>query len=180
MGGEGDNRGGDGWMASPTQWVWVWASSRRWWRTEKPGMLQSMGSQRVGHDLATEQQPPPTPEMFEWAQQEITGIICRRSVVHSKPKVYRQSTVTPGCTWPCHKWEASSPERERDCHNVPRVLPWALAPPLSDISSILWTAMQTDSIFKNFIYLFIWLCWVLVAACGIEFLNLGLNPGLLQ
>ena len=42
-GGEGDNRGWDGWMASPTQWTWVWASSRSWWLTGKPGMLQSMG-----------------------------------------------------------------------------------------------------------------------------------------
>ena len=40
---EGDNRGWDGWMASPTQWTWVWASSRSWWLTGKPGMLQSMG-----------------------------------------------------------------------------------------------------------------------------------------
>ena len=52
---EGDDRGGDGWMASPTQWTWVWASSGRWWRTGKPGVLQ-MGSQRVGHDWVTEQQ----------------------------------------------------------------------------------------------------------------------------
>ena len=44
-GGEGDDRGLDGWMASPIQWTWVWASSRRWWRTGKPGVLQSMGSQ---------------------------------------------------------------------------------------------------------------------------------------
>ena len=45
-GGEGDDRGWDGWMASSTQWTWVWASSRRWWRAEKPGVMQSMGSQR--------------------------------------------------------------------------------------------------------------------------------------
>ena len=51
---EGDNRGRDGWMASQTQWTWVWTSSRSWWWTEKPGMLQSIGSQRVGHDWATE------------------------------------------------------------------------------------------------------------------------------
>ena len=54
--GEGEDRGWDGWMASLTQWTWVWISSRRQWRTEKPGVLQSMGSQRVGHDWATEQQ----------------------------------------------------------------------------------------------------------------------------
>ena len=55
-GGEGGDRGWDGWMASPTQWTWVWARSRRWWRTGRPGVLQSMGSQRVGHNWATEQQ----------------------------------------------------------------------------------------------------------------------------
>ena len=54
--GEGDDRGQDGWMASPTQWTWVWASSRRWWKTGKPGVLQSMRSQRVEHEWATNQQ----------------------------------------------------------------------------------------------------------------------------
>ena len=44
-------------MASPIQWTWIWANSWRWWRTEEPGMLQSMGSQRVGHDWASKQQP---------------------------------------------------------------------------------------------------------------------------
>ena len=44
----------DGWMASLTQWTWVWVSSRSWWWTGKPGMLQSMRSQRVRHDWATE------------------------------------------------------------------------------------------------------------------------------
>ena len=49
-GGEGDDRGWDPWMASPTQWTWVWVSTGRWWRTGKPGMLQFMGSQRIGHN----------------------------------------------------------------------------------------------------------------------------------
>ena len=53
--GEGDDRGWDGCMASLTQWTWIWANSGRQWRTEEAGMLQSTGSQRVGHDLATEQ-----------------------------------------------------------------------------------------------------------------------------
>ena len=44
------NRGWDGWMASPTQWTWVWANSESWWRTGKPGMVQSMGSWRVRQD----------------------------------------------------------------------------------------------------------------------------------
>ena len=56
VGGEGDNRGWDGWMASPIQWTWVWVNSRSWWWTGRPGMLQFTGSQRVGHDSATERQ----------------------------------------------------------------------------------------------------------------------------
>ena len=54
VGGEGDDRGWDGWMASLTQRTWIWAGSRSWWWTGKPGVLQSMGSQRVGHDWVTE------------------------------------------------------------------------------------------------------------------------------
>ena len=54
--GEEGNRGWAGWMASPTQWTWVWANSRRQWRTGKPTMLQSMRSQRLRHDRVTEQQ----------------------------------------------------------------------------------------------------------------------------
>ena len=53
-GGEGDDRGWDGWLASQTQWNWVWVSSGSWWWTGNPGVLQAMGSQRVGHDWATE------------------------------------------------------------------------------------------------------------------------------
>ena len=53
-GGEGDDRGWDGWMASLTQRTWVWVNSGSWWRTGRPGVLQSMGLQRVGHDWATE------------------------------------------------------------------------------------------------------------------------------
>ena len=51
-GGEGDDRGWGCWMASPIQWVWV--NSGSWWWTGRPGVLQSMGSQRVGHDWMTE------------------------------------------------------------------------------------------------------------------------------
>ena len=52
-GGEGDDRRWDGWMASVTQWIWVWMDSGSWW-TGRPGVLRFMGSQRVGHDWATE------------------------------------------------------------------------------------------------------------------------------
>ena len=52
---EGDDRGWDGWMASPTQWTWIWVISGCWWWTGRPGVLQSMGSQRVRPDWAIEQ-----------------------------------------------------------------------------------------------------------------------------
>ena len=52
--GEGDNRWWDGWMASPTQWTWVWVDSGSWWWTGRSGVLQFVGSQRVRHNRATE------------------------------------------------------------------------------------------------------------------------------
>ena len=54
VGGEGDNRGWGGWMASLTRWMWVWVSSRSSWLIGKPSELQSIGSQKVGQDWATE------------------------------------------------------------------------------------------------------------------------------
>ena len=51
---EGNDRGWDGWIASLTQWTWVWISSWSWWWTGRPGVLQSLGSQRTGHNWATE------------------------------------------------------------------------------------------------------------------------------
>ena len=53
-GGEGEDGGWDGWMASPTRWTWIWVNFRSWWWTGRPGVLQSMGLQRVRHDWATE------------------------------------------------------------------------------------------------------------------------------
>ena len=53
-GGEGDDGGWDGWMASLTRWTWVWVSSGSWWWTGRPGVLWFMGSRRVGHDWATD------------------------------------------------------------------------------------------------------------------------------
>ena len=59
-GGEEDDRGWDGWMASLTRWMWVWVNSGSCWWTGRPGVLQFMGLQRVGHDWATE---------LNWAHQ---------------------------------------------------------------------------------------------------------------
>ena len=51
---KGTDRGWDGWMTSPTWWTWVWVNSESWWWTGRPGMLQFMGLQRVGHNWVTE------------------------------------------------------------------------------------------------------------------------------
>ena len=70
-GGGGDDRGWDGWMASPTLWAWVWVNSRSWSWTRRPGMLQFMGSQRVRHNWVIE---------LNWAETNLrVPWIARRS-----------------------------------------------------------------------------------------------------
>ena len=70
-GGEEDDRGWDGWMASPTQWTWVWVNSGSWWWTGRPGVLRFMGSQRVGHNWATEQ---------NWTEWDKIQSVCATSL----------------------------------------------------------------------------------------------------
>ena len=78
---EGGRRRGDrgwgGWIASLTQWAWIWASSGRSWRTGKPGMLQSLRWRRVRHDWATEQQQ--NPETSRCPRLALTGTAQRLS-----------------------------------------------------------------------------------------------------
>ena len=66
-GGEGDDRGWDGWMASLTRWMWVSVNSGSWWWTGRPGMLRFMGSWRIGHDWATE---------LNWTELNIALLLC--------------------------------------------------------------------------------------------------------
>ena len=75
-----DSRGWDGWMASMIRWTRLWVSCRSWWWTGKPGVLQSMRSQRVGHDWATEQ---------EWQKQE------QRNTLLLKPEKVKQWVNAP-------------------------------------------------------------------------------------
>ena len=70
VGGEGDNRGWDGWMASPTRWTWVWVNSGSQWWTGRRGVLQSMGSQGVRHDWATE---------LNWSSQKLCAVLWLRN-----------------------------------------------------------------------------------------------------
>ena len=66
-GGEGDARGWDGWMASPTQSAWVWVNSRSLWWTGRPGVLRFMGLQRVGYHWVTELNYPRSTLCFDWS-----------------------------------------------------------------------------------------------------------------
>ena len=71
-GGEEGVRGWDGWMESPVQQTWTWATSGRWWEAGRPRVLQSMGSWRVGHDWVTEQWA--TKHLHKW--ELVVGMIC--------------------------------------------------------------------------------------------------------
>ena len=90
-GGEGDDRGWDSWMASPIHWIWVWACSQNWWCTGKPGVLQSVGLQRVGHDWAT--------ELNDWT--EASEALISPCILHRQRKkythVYKEDTTL--CCW---------------------------------------------------------------------------------
>ena len=96
-GGEGGNRGWDGQMASLTQWTWVWVNSASWWWTRKPGMLQSMGSQRVGHDWATELN-------YTWRvklQQKVTLVLTGTfSTMRTLSSVQFSRSVMSDSLWP--------------------------------------------------------------------------------
>ena len=88
-GGEGDERGWDGWMASPTERSWVWVNSRRRWRTGKPGVLQSIRSWRVGHKWVTEQQPQ-NPYKFLKSPLGGTG---SREICWAKPRPAKDGII---------------------------------------------------------------------------------------
>ena len=80
--GEGDDRGWDGWMASPTQWTWVWVNSGSWWWTGKPRVLQSMGSLRVRHNWATE---------LNWKMSHSAT----KTKHQKQPDIYKMKIISP-------------------------------------------------------------------------------------
>ena len=96
-GGEGEDGGWDGWMASPTQWTWVWVDFGSWWWTRRPGVLRFMGLQRVRHDWATE---------LNWTVCHICSLLLRfmgRSLGwgHGNPlqHSYLENPVDRGAWW---------------------------------------------------------------------------------
>ena len=103
-GGEGINRGWDGWMASSTWWTWVWVGSGSWWWTGRPGVLQFMMSQRAGHDWATE---------LNWCSVLFSNVLHRRQMLG-----YWKSRLMEG--WPgwlssCQGYTVTSAAKERPC-----------------------------------------------------------------
>ena len=96
---EGDNRGWNGWIASPTQWAWVWANSRSWWWTGRPGVLWFMGSQRVGHDRANE---------LNWTELMASQVALVVKNLHANAGDIRDLSSIPGSgRFP--SWEHSNP-----------------------------------------------------------------------
>ena len=80
-GGKGDDRGWDSWMASSTRWTWVCMNSGRWWWTWRPGMLQFMGLQRVGHVWANE---------LNWTELIVKKYKRRKKIYKINPKELRK------------------------------------------------------------------------------------------
>ena len=96
--GEGGDRGWDVWMASPTQWTWLWENSGRWWRTGKPGVLRSMGSQRVRYGWAAEQHLVPT-VLLHWLLAMRLMLLCARRAGMGKQSCEE--------TWVNTSWECT-------------------------------------------------------------------------
>ena len=88
---EGDGRGWDGWMASPTQWIWVWVNSGSWWWTGRPGVLQCMGSHGVRHDWVTE---------LNWTDS-ISTVLWLPSLSLLFPLLFKISVVHGSSFLPC-------------------------------------------------------------------------------
>ena len=91
---KGDDRGWDGWMASRTQWTWVWVNSGSWRWTGRPGMLQSMGLQKVGHDWVTKLNwtDPSNSERHSFSSPEVSPRILENLPVQRRPP----QLVSPG------------------------------------------------------------------------------------
>ena len=141
-GGEGDDRGWDGWVESPSQWTWVWVNSGNWWWTGRPGMLWFLGSQRVGHDWVTELnwtdrltehwksrkvlRDHPVPWAIIWKINDAQRIECWRpgasirTAGFSDDQSLREEFSGRICSWHWQAlWIRSAPNIEREKHEPP-------------------------------------------------------------
>ena len=111
-GGEGNDRGWDGWMALLTQWTWVWVNSGSWWWTGRPGVLWFMGSQRVGHDWATE---------MNWTEHELDRILVHSllSCISLCVCSVMSDSLGPHGLWPSrllYPWDSLGKNTGVGCH----------------------------------------------------------------
>ena len=111
VGGEGDDRGWDGWMASPNLWTWVWVSSRNWWWTGRAGVLPSMGWQRVRHTWATE---------LNWNSHALNKIQAKVSLllekkIHTDVNYIEMSITLQFKKWQPKKWMIKEQKRKKKC-----------------------------------------------------------------
>ena len=127
VGGERDNRRWGGWIASPTQWMRVWESSWSWWWTGKPGVLQSMGSQRVRHDwteLGQEKQQTPkglcfiTSSPYPWSSGHILTLLPWVGKIPWRRKWQSSPVCLPGKP----HWQSSP---RTTVHGIPKSRTWA-------------------------------------------------------
>ena len=102
-----------GWMAPLTQWIWTWANSRRQWGTGRPGMLQSMGSQKGRHDLVTEQQLSPLPSPF----------FKHSSFLILATTVFLLHIHCLQCQYPLHHCQTELSQLKTYCHSQLKILP---------------------------------------------------------
>ena len=108
---KGNNRGWDGWMASLMQWTWVWVNSGNWWWTGKPGVLQSMWLQRVGHDWATELSSSHGSSTVPWSLSSCSYWKSTLFLFHIKPIELPPlpSSSAADLISLLHPWEKDSP-----------------------------------------------------------------------
>ena len=153
-GGEGEDRGWDGWMALLTRWTWVWVNSGSWWWRGRPGVLRFMGSQRVGHDWVTE---------LNWTEDHSGNLSDsmkrKNSVIFVLMSRGRMPLLPLSCTGPM--FQACTATQD-SLARPPACLPVSLPPFFS------------NSFLNIYVYLCIWLCWVLFTAYGIFNLCCGM------
>ena len=123
--GEGDDRRWDGWMASPTQWTRVWASSGSWWWTGKSGVLQSMGWQRVGLNWATELNcyyPKPSTDSMQFLSKLMAVF---RELEQKKFTICKETQKTPNSQSKVEKGKQKVEESGSAISNYVTKLQWS-------------------------------------------------------
>ena len=103
-GGEGDDRGCEGWMASLTRWTWIWVNSRSWWWIGRPGVLEFMGSERVRNDWVTELNW--TDILFSVSWLCIPRCLVKNNIVQEPGML--GPLIKVNWKWPNRRWQEST------------------------------------------------------------------------